>query len=293
MSLIYSYRIYLTPLLVLILLVLMTGCIAEDKKDENPTNSEGETVDNTALALNGFWNGGFEQTETLRVLIFNGDVYGLDEDKAFFGTVESPTAEEVDFSVTAYPFAYEDAANFEFVASGAATAYTINGLLATTTMIVGDFETDTSAFGALSLINDATFSNNSSLTSLVGKWTTTNLEMNITSRGRFHGVNNGTDKDCSFEGQIDLINAGESLLALALNRRNCDDFNGDSKGFVAINVDGELELYSKMGSELLFMTFTAPAASGGTTDPETPEEGDDTTEEEVVDEVVEEAPVEE
>lgn len=287
MSVIYSYRNYLQTLCVLLILVLLTACIGDDKDDDPaPTNSDGDPVDNTALSLNGFWDGGFEQTDTLRVLIFNGDVYGLDADKAFFGTVESPAQEEVDFSVIAYPFSYEDATNFEFVADGAATAYTINGLLATTTTLVGDFETDAAEFGALALTNDVTFSNNSSLTALIGKWTTTDLEMNITSRGRFHGVNNGTDKDCSFEGQIDLINAGDSLLALTLNRRNCDGFNGDSTGFVAINGDGELELYSKMGSSLLFMKFTAPTATGGTTDPETPTEEDPTTEE-PVEEVVE------
>lgn len=287
MSLVHSFRNYLKTFIILSFLALTTACIGEDKDDDQPapTNSDGDVVDNTALTLNGFWNGGFEQTETLRMLIFNGDVYALDEDKAFFGTVESPSEEEVDFTLTSYPFSYEDAANFEFVADGVATIYTINGLLATNTSLVGDFETDASEFGALVLANDGIYSTNSSLTSLIGKWTTTDLEMNITSRGRFHGVNNGTDKDCSFEGQIDLINSANALLAITLNRRNCDDFNGDSTGFVAINVDGELELYSKMGSALLFMKFTAPAASGGTTpDTETPTEVE--TEEPVV-----EAPV--
>ncbi|OUS35931.1 hypothetical protein A9R00_11800 [Oleispira antarctica] len=289
MSLVYSYRNYLQVFFVSLFLVLITGCIGEDKDDDQPapTNSDGDVVDNTSLTLNGFWNGGFEQAETLRMLIFNGDVYGLDEDKAFFGTVESPSEEEVDFTLTSYPFSYDDAANFEFVADGVATVYTINGLLATNTSLVGDFETDASEFGALMLANDSTYSTNSSLTSLIGKWTTTDLEMNITSRGRFHGVNNGTDKDCSFEGQIDLINSANSLLAITLNRRNCDDFNGDSTGFVAINVDGELELYSKMGSALLFMKFTAPAAAGGTTpDTEAPTEGE--AEEPVVEEAAEE-----
>jgi hypothetical protein len=286
-SLVHSFRNYLKTFIILSFLALTTACIGEDKDDDQPapTNSDGDVVDNTALTLNGFWNGGFEQTETLRMLIFNGDVYALDEDKAFFGTVESPSEEEVDFTLTSYPFSYEDAANFEFVADGVATIYTINGLLATNTSLVGDFETDASEFGALVLANDGIYSTNSSLTSLIGKWTATDLEMNITSRGRFHGVNNGTDKDCSFEGQIDLINSANALLAITLNRRNCDDFNGDSTGFVAINVDGELELYSKMGSALLFMKFTAPSASGGTTpDTETPTEGE--TEEPVV-----EAPV--
>jgi hypothetical protein len=260
-SLIYSCCHYLKIVFLLIYFSLITGCIIEDKKDDNPINSVGIEVDDRSLGLNGFWNGGFDQTETLRVLIYNGDVYGLDADKAFFGTVESPTEEEIDFSIAAYPFSYTDTANFEFVADGAATSYTINGLLATTTLIVGDFETDASEFGALTLINDATFSNNSSLISLEGKWTTPDLEMNITRRGRLLGFNNGTDKDCSFEGQINLINTDESLLALTINRRNCDDFNGNSIGFVAINAEGELELYNKMGSSLLFMTFSAPATS--------------------------------
>lgn len=269
MSAIHSCRSVLQTVCILTLLALVAGCIAEDKKDDNPTNSEGQEVDSTALALNGFWNGGFEQTDTLRALIYNGDVYALDADKGFFGTVASPASEEVDFSITAYPFSYEDATNFEFVADGLATVYTINGLLASATTVVGDFETDAASFGALTVVNDGTYSNNSSLSALIGKWTTTALELNITSRGRFHGVNNGTDKNCSFEGQIDLINASNSILAITMNRRNCDDFNGDSTGFVAINGEGELELYSKMGSSLLFMKFTAPTASGETTTPDT------------------------
>lgn len=269
MSVVIHYLSALKTLLLVFLFTLITGCIGEDKKDETPTNSDGESVDDTSLALNGFWNGGFEQTDTLRVLIYNGDVYGLDGDKAFFGTVTSPDSEEVDFTVTAYPFSYEDSANNEYVADGAATIYTINGLLASTTSIVGDYETDGGEFGAITISNDGIYSNNSSLTALAGKWTTTDLELNITSRGRFHGVNNATTKNCSYEGQFELLESGNVLLAITMNRRNCDDFNGDSVGFAAINTDGELEIYSKMGSSLLFMKFSAPKATGGTTTPDT------------------------
>jgi len=263
---------YLTTLRLSILassLLLLSACLPEEKEDLNPTNSDGVEIDDTSLALNGFWNGGLDQTETLRMLIYNGDVYGLDADKAFFGTLESPTIEEVDFTLTAFPFSYQDSANNEYVADGNTTSYTVNGLLATNITIVGDFSTDGGLFGSITITNDGTFSNNSSLTSLAGKWTTANLELNITSRGRFHGVNNGATKDCSFEGQFSLLNVGDALMALTMNRRNCDDFNGDATGFAAINGDGELEIYSKMGSSLLFMSFTAPAASGSTTVPDT------------------------
>lgn len=262
-------------------MILISGCIAEDKKkDENPTNSQGNTVDNTALALNGFWKGGFDQTDTLKVLIYNGDVYALDADKAFFGTVISPKEEEVDFKLTAYPLSYTDKPNLEFVAGGTATNYTINGLLAAKTTVVGDFETGSAVFGALTINNDETFTNNSSFTALVGKWTTADLELNITSKGRFHGVNNGTGKNCSYEGQFTIIKPSESLLSFTMNRRNCDDFNGDSAGFAAINGDKKLELYGKMGTSLLFMTFTPPAAASTTpttTDPTTPTTTDPAT----------------
>jgi hypothetical protein len=249
--------------------LLLSACLPEEKEDTNPTNSDGIEVDDDSLALNGFWNGGLDQTETMRLLIYNGDVYGLDADQAFFGTLESPSLEEVDFALTAFPFSYEDASNNEFVADGNTTSYTINGLLATRTTVVGDYETDGGEFGSITIVNDGTFSNNSSLSSLTGKWTTTDLEMNITSRGRFHGVNNGTNKDCSFEGQFSLLNVGDALLALTINRRNCDDFNGDATGFAAINADGNLEIYSKMGSSLLFMTLNAPTSTGGNTSPDT------------------------
>ncbi len=276
MSLIFSYRNFLKVLSLLSLMVLTTGCLPEEEDDD----------DIDVSVLNGFWDGGFEQTETLRVLIYNGDVYGLDEDKALFGTVLSPSDEEVDFSLSSYPFSYEDTTNFEFVSDRTATSYTINGLLATSTLIVADYETSTREYGSLELINDGTFSSNSSLTSLAGEWTTTDLVLNITSRGRFLGVNNGTDNDCSFEGQINIINSANSLVSLTMNRRNCDDFNGDSVGFAAINGDGELEFYSQMGSQLLFMTFTVSTSDTQTdTETDTEEEGDEEetdTEEEAV-----------
>ena len=267
----YFTSAVVTKSLLSLLVLGLIGCAGEDDK-KNPTNNEGTQVDSTALALNGFWDGGLDQTDTLRVLIYNGDVYGLDGDKGFFGTVSSPADEEVDFTLTSYPFSYEDTGNNEYVADGLVTTYTINGLLASTTSMVGDFSTDTATFGSISLTDDTTYSNNSSLTSLAGKWTTTELELNVTSRGKFLGFNNAEGKDCSFDGEFDIIDASNSLIAMTLNRKNCDDFNGESAGFAAVNAEGELEIYSRSGSSLLFMKFSAPTASG-----DTPSEGDGET----------------
>lgn len=248
-------------------LILLTACLPEEKEDTNPVSKEAEAVNQFILSLNGFWDGGFEQTDTLRVLIYNGVVYGIDADKAIYGSVVSPENEEVDFTLSSYPFAYSDETNLEFVSDRTSTSYSINGLLATNTLIVGDYETSKREYGSLTLINDETYNTSSSLDSLTGEWATEDLKLNITSSGKFHGVNNGNNKNCVFEGQINIINTSESIFSLELNRRTCDDFNGDSTGYAAINAEGELEFYSKMGSSLLFMTFTAPASTGNTTDP--------------------------
>lgn len=254
-------------------LMLLSACLPEEKEDTNPISNEDGASSQFILSLNGFWDGGFEQTETLRVLIYNGSVYGIDADKAIYGSVTSAENEEVDFTLSSYPFAYSDMTNFEYVSDRTVTSYSVNGLLATSTLIVGDYETSKREYGSLTLINDETYKTSSSLDSLTGEWVTEDLKLNITSSGKFHGVNNGANKDCVFEGQIKIINTAESVFSLELNRRTCDDFNGASTGYAAINPDGELEFYSKMGSYLLFMKFTT---SDNTTAPEeeTPVEED-------------------
>lgn len=241
--------------------MLLSACLPEEKEDDDVTET-------SISALNGFWNGGFEQTETLRVLIYNNNIYGLDADQALFGSVKSPASEELEITLTAYPFAYQDSVNFEYISDRNSTNYSINGLLANETLIVGDYETSNREYGSLQLTNDLSFNSPSSLSSLTGEWTTADIQLNITQNGKFLGVNNGVENDCSFEGEIKLINASQSLLSLTINRKNCDGFNGNSTGYAAINADGELEFYSKMGSSLLFMTFTAPASSNNTTAPE-------------------------
>jgi len=251
-------------------LVLLSACLPEEKEDKNPINSSGIEVDNASLALNGFWNGGFNQGDKLKLLIFNGDVYGLDEDEAFFGTVASSSA-TFNFDLLAYPLSHEDSVNNEYVADGIAVTYTIDdgrlfnyGQLE----IAASFDTNNGLLGELNVINDASYSKNSSLSSLVGLWTTADYQLRIDGQGNYI-IQDTTDSGCVSNGKINLIDSNNSLMALIITRKKCDDFNGSATGFAAINTDGELEFYSKMSSSLLFMTFMPPATAGIV---ETPEE---------------------
>jgi hypothetical protein len=278
-SLIYSCINHLKIVLVLFFLVLITGCIAEDKEDKNPINSVGEEVDDTSLELNGFWNGGFDGAESLRVLINNGDLYGLDtsttDAKAFFGTIESPSNEILKFDLLSYPLAMNDPVNKEFIADGSATQYIADSaLLVNSKQIVGTFSIGNIGTPSdILLENDETFSNNQSVASLAkGQWTTSVYSMFISVNGNFVVSSSDETKRCNFTGNFSNINTSNSLLAININREGCVEFNGDSLGFAAINAEGELEIYSKMGSSLLFMTFTAPASSGNTSIPEVPAE---------------------
>lgn len=260
-------------------LMLLSACLPEEKDETKPINNEGKSLNDSVMSLNGFWDGGFNQTETLRVLIYNGNVYGLDEDKAFYGSVIAESKIAINFTLLAAPFTYEDSSNNEYVASGRAVTYTIeaseftsNGL-----EVAGAFDTSPDDLhGEVNLFNDGSYTSPSSLNNLFGLWTTTNYELKIDNLGNFI-IQDTSESGCYSKGSLKIIDSTKSLLNLTLNRRRCDDFNGDSTGYAAINADGELEFYSKMGSSLLFMTFTAPTgnASNPETDPaeeETPAE---------------------
>lgn len=254
---------------------LLSACLPEEEKEEdtNPINSSGVEVDDASLGLNGFWVGGFNQTETLKLLIYNGDVFGIDADKAFFGTVDSTAESSFQFTLLGYSLSYLDTVNEEYASDGGAISYTIDGRLFNFAEleIAASFDTNDAPFGEFNVINDKSYSSNSSLSSLVGMWTTAKYQLRIDREGGFIMLDT-SDSGCVSNGRISLLDNTNSLMALNISRDKCEEFNGNASGYAAINLDGELEFYSKLGNSLLFMTFAAPTSTGGTTTTETSEE---------------------
>lgn len=244
---------------------LLVGCLPEeDKKKDSVKNDAGDTVSSEELKLNGFWAGEFDQAGKVRALIYNGNIYALDEDKSFSGTVKNPQDDDLSISLNSYAFTDEDTNNNEYTSEGTATTYEIEGLLATTNSIVGTYQTSGGGFGNLTLAKEESWENNSSLTALVGKWTTTDLEMNITSKGQFLGFSKADGNNCSYNGKIELIDAAKILMKSTITRKNCSSANGEFDGYMAVTDDKELELYaSNSAGNLLFMRFSAPAATDG------------------------------
>ena len=241
---------------------LLVGCLPEDKKkDDSVKNDSGEVVSASELKLNGFWTGEFDQAGKLRALIYNGNLYALDEDKSFSGTIKNPQDDDLVISLKSYSFTDEDTNNNEYTSEGSATSYEVEGLLATTNSIVGTYQTSGGDFGNLTLAKEDSWENNSSLSALVGKWTTTDLEMNITSKGQFLGFSKADGNNCSYSGKIELIDAAKILMKSTITRKNCSSANGEFEGYMAVTDDKELELYaSNTAGNLLFMRFSAPAA---------------------------------
>ncbi|MBU2038402.1 MULTISPECIES: hypothetical protein [Oceanospirillaceae] len=259
---------------------LLVGCIAEEDKDKI-TNEQGVTVSDPTLALNGLWDGQFDQAGSLRVLIYNGNVYGLDESRGYYGTAllnnDNRTAT---LALTGYTLSQNDTAAKQYVADGLNQDYSLNGLLYTveaSPQLVGDFENATGT-GSFVLTDDGTWPNNSALSLLAGKWTATGYEFYVeplSSKASFKGIS--TDSSgCTFEGDITLLDKNDALYAVTLReRKNCPAFNEtNASGYAVINSDGSLELYLRKDTDLLFMTFTAPVSS---TPVETPTDTTDTT----------------
>lgn len=247
--------------------ILLVGCIAEEDKDKI-TNEQGVTVSDPTLALNGLWDGQFDQAGSLRVLIYNGNVYGLDDSRGYYGTAllnnDNRTAT---LALTSYALSQNDTTAKQYVADGLSQEYSLNGLLYTvdaSPQVVGDFENALST-GSFVLTDDGTWPNNSALSLLAGKWTATGYEFYVeplSSKASFKGIS--TDSSgCTFEGDITLLDKNFALYAVALReRKNCPAFNEtNASGYAVINTDSALELYLRKGTDLLFMTFAAPVSS--------------------------------
>jgi len=282
----------LRALIFILLPLFATGCLPEEESDDI-VNDQGDTVADPTLRLNGLWNGQLDQAGALRLLMYNGNVFGFDETIAFYGTaaLDEETATAT-LTLSGYPYSSSDADSNQFVASGSPEDYEFSGLLFPTTVtddtLVGDYESDTTP-GGFTLNNDGTWENNSSLASLRGKWASTGYELYLTEVGdelSFREVSLATPATgCTSRGTIRLLDKDNALYALQmLERKNCAGFNvTNAPGYATVNVDGELEFFVRKDDELLYTRYASAAAAGtdtttdDTADPATDEEPTDTT----------------
>lgn len=275
--------------LTLCITMLLTACVAEDKKNTT-TNDQGQSVTDATLTLSGFWNGQFDATtaDSLRVLIYNGNVYGRDAGKGYYGTV---TLNDSDQTVLVKATSYlmnsaSDAPAKQLIADGASSSYELDTQVATLTKtndsLFGSYSIDSTPTGNLQLTRDGTWDNNSPLSGLIkaGKWTATNHELVMTRAGEgvtFTGISTST-AGCNFRGRIENLDTNYNLYSATLTEReNCPAFNNSNvSGFAGFNKDNALEFYFRNDNSMLFMTFTPPAEAATDTSGDGAGDGTDT-----------------
>lgn len=279
--------------------ILLSACI--DLEDDAPGDTPVSTTpdnDNTPAtssvsALNGIYTADITETQdagtsstttTARVLIYEGAVFGLREDKAFYGVVTAGSLTPWLLTLEFYDFALASADDKEYAASDNNDNFTVNALI-NATGIQGTYESTNTITGRISLVNRNDYDDGSAIADLAGSWNTSATLANtldVSSDGmHFTATEVITSQDnCSFYGEFQLINSQFNLFAVKLTRPNdCSQFSFldnsgvivDVSGFAVINPDGELEMYFWHNNELLFLTYTKVASAGATT-PETPTE---------------------
>ena len=278
----------LRVLIFILLPLFATGCLEEEESDDI-VNDQGDSVSDPTLRLNGLWNGQLDQAGALRMLMYNGNVFGFDETIAFYGTValdnDSATAT---MTLSGYSYTTSDTAANQFVAGGAPEDFTLSGLLYPTTTtddtLVGDYDSDT-APGGFTLSNDGTWDTNSRLATLRGKWMSTGYELYLTEVGdelSFREVSVATPATgCTTRGTIRILNEEVNLYTVQLSeRKNCPGFNvTNAPGYASVNANGELELFIRKEEELLYALYTSATATTDTaTDTTTDETTDETAE---------------
>lgn len=257
------------------------GCIAEDDP-ETVVNEQGETVTDPTVALNGFWDGVLNEGATseanMRVLIYNGNLYAVDENSGYYGTTVLDDSDQMAvMALTSYALsAASDTDAEQYIANGSEHEVDFDVQLASISSsndsLFGGFSIDGTASGNVELTRDGTWRNNAPLSklTLTGKWTATGYEMVMSSSAAgvsFTGVTTD-DSGCQFTGSISTLDTDYNLYRVSMTERSsCPDFNENSaSGYAGFNTDGELEFYLRKDPDLLFMTFAPPADSTDTTD---------------------------
>lgn len=248
---------------VLLSLLLLSGCLAEDKKDPPPASSQ----------LNGFWNGQFDQAGSLRMLIYEGEVFARDANSSYYGSLSYSAANQrAALRLSSYALELNDADAKQYASTGAGLSVQLNGLFytgATLPQLIGDYQAASS--GSFILTQDGTWSNPSALSYLAGPWYTQGLDLRINGeaegKAEFKAISAqiagapAPQAGCTFSGELWLIDALHPLYRVKLTERKaCSHINVAAEGFAARNAEGALEFYLRSGSSLLFMSFQQGAA---------------------------------
>ncbi|MDO6680840.1 MULTISPECIES: hypothetical protein [unclassified Oceanobacter] len=199
----------------------------------------------------------------MRLLIYEGNIYGFDDSRGFTGTAEYDTSERsVSMSLESRWITGNDEAQGEMMSSGTASNVGVDALLIDesdgTGLIVGTYATGLNA-GAITLKADGSWKNSSSLWNTLGVWQAGTTSLYITEvDGRAKFVGQGADS-CSFDGELFLLNTDYPLLkAHIYSRSGCNFFTVSTPvdGYAAITSEGMLEFYFTSDSELLRLEYS-------------------------------------
>lgn len=239
--------------------LFLVGCLS------NSSDLDVEPSFNKAIALNGFWDGQFNQSGAVRLLLYDGAVFGTDGTSGYRGTVSyDEPSEKVNMNLTVYDLTTSEASANYYVSGGNARSVSFDGLLVnqstSTGTIVGNY-VSASEGGSLTLAADGSWANGSALWQLVGTWQAGQYRLFVAQRDRTNTFIGTGPNGCSFEGDIYLLNSKYPLFAVNMHKReNCSGFNlieGQSaQGFTALNINQKLEMYVTLNDEQLIMTFS-------------------------------------
>lgn len=253
--------------------VLLAGCIAE--RDDEIVNEQGNSVGSATLSLNGFWDGEYDGAGNLRVLIYEGVVYAVDNANGYYGTLTFNTTDRtVPTNLTSYALnPLMNTAGSNRTADGTDAAYfwdvQLGSIGGNNNALFGGYSIDGTNTGNVELTREGTWSDNSPLSKLTaaGKWTSTGYELVFSGTGSsvtFTGVAT-PGSGCIFRGNVTNLNPDNNLYRVVLTKQeSCPAFNeNNATGYAGFNADGDLEFYlrSNTGNSLYFMTFTPPATT--------------------------------
>merc|ERR1711879_751024 len=246
-------------IIAIVFALLLSGCLS------NSSDLDVEPSFNKAIALNGFWDGQFNQSGAVRLLFYDGAVFGTDGASGYLGTVSyDESTENVSMSLTAYGLVVSEPAADYYVSGGNAEHFSFDGLLVNQSTssgtITGNY-VSASEGGSLTMIADGSWANTSGLWQLVGTWNAGSYQMFVAQRDSNNTFIATGPGGCSFEGDIYLLNEKYPLFEVNMYKReNCSGFNLESgqsaRGFTGLNINNQLEFYITLNGEQLIMQFS-------------------------------------